>query len=77
MNNHERDRSRFGQPAPRASNSDAEKSPAIGGAAEARRRIGRGLRLLYAGVLNQPLPERLTRLVDVLAAQDRSTEGPR
>ena len=77
MSDHERDQSQIGQPAPHASGSDAETSPASGGAAEARRRIGRDLRLLYAGVLNQPLPERLTRLVDELAAQDRSTEGSR
>ncbi|GLS45599.1 NepR family anti-sigma factor [Methylobacterium brachythecii] len=77
MSDHERDQFQIGRAAPRASGPNAERSPASGVAAEARRRIGRDLRLLYAGVLNQPLPERLTRLVDELAAQDRSTEGTR
>jgi len=37
---------------------------------EARRRIGRNLRLLYADVLNQPLPDRFTALLDSLSSSD-------
>ncbi len=40
---------------------------------EARRRIGRNLRLLYAEVLNQPLPDRFDALLADLVA--RSTTG--
>lgn len=36
---------------------------------EARRRIGRNLRLLYAEVLNQPLPDRFDALLSELAAR--------
>ncbi len=46
----------------------------------ARRRLGRNLRLLYAGVLNQPLPERFTRLLDELGERtgtDTDREGSR
>jgi hypothetical protein len=35
----------------------------------ARARIGRGLRLLYAEALTQPVPERLERLVSQLGAE--------
>lgn len=36
--------------------------------AEARRRIGLSLRVLYAGLLTQPIPERLEALVAAFAA---------
>ena len=36
--------------------------------AEARQRLGRNLRLLYTSVLDAPLPERFTRLLDDLSA---------
>ena len=39
---------------------------------EARRRIGRDLRLLYADVLNQPLPDRFAALLDGLSSQSDS-----
>ncbi|MGU3361259.1 NepR family anti-sigma factor [Methylobacterium sp. M6A4_1b] len=42
--------------------------------AEARRRIGRNLRLLYAEVLNQPLPGRFDALLADLAASN-TTRG--
>ncbi len=42
----------------------------------ARARIGRGLRLLYAEALSQPVPERLERLVAQFGA-DSSEEPPR
>lgn len=42
------------------------RSPRID--AEARRRIGRNLRVLYADILNQPLPERFEALLAALAA---------
>jgi hypothetical protein len=42
---------------------------------DARRRIGRDLRLLYGSVLDQPLPERFTRLIDELAADSGSRKG--
>jgi hypothetical protein len=52
----------------------AQDSPAEAGTrrsapldAETRGRIGRNLRLLYAPVLEQPLPERFSRLLDTLA----------
>lgn len=35
---------------------------------ESRRRLGQNLRLFYASVLEQPLPERFTRLLDDLSA---------
>jgi hypothetical protein len=41
---------------------------------EARRRIGRNLRLLYADVLNQPLPDRFTALLDSLSSPSDSRE---
>ncbi|KQP76999.1 hypothetical protein ASF41_04440 [Methylobacterium sp. Leaf111] len=41
---------------------------------EARRRIGRNLRLLYAEVLNQPLPDRFDALLADLAARS-TTRG--
>lgn len=75
MSDRERNQSEIEHSKLRASEVGAERAPVAGVAAEAQRRIGRDLRLLYAGVLNQPLPERLTRLVDELAAQDRSKEG--
>ncbi|GJD44488.1 hypothetical protein AFCDBAGC_2355 [Methylobacterium cerastii] len=37
--------------------------------AETRRRIGRSLRVLYAGLLAQPIPERFEALVAELAAR--------
>ena len=37
--------------------------------AETRRRIGRSLRVLYAGLLAQPIPERFETLVAQLAAR--------
>ncbi len=40
----------------------------------ARARIGRGLRLLYAEALTQPVPERLERLVARLG--DAGSDGP-
>ncbi|GJE54914.1 MULTISPECIES: NepR family anti-sigma factor [Methylobacterium] len=43
--------------------------------ADDRRRIGRNLRLLYGSVLDQPLPERFTRLIDELAAASKNSEG--
>ncbi|MCJ2081009.1 NepR family anti-sigma factor [Methylobacterium sp. J-090] len=61
---------------PRASREPA--SPRLGKDAapplgrEARRRIGRDLRLLYADVLNQPLPDRFTALLDGLSSQSDS-----
>ena len=49
-------------------------APAQGRIEEAaRRRLGHNLRLLYASVLAQPLPERFTRLLDELAAQNTTT----
>ncbi|WP_457105881.1 NepR family anti-sigma factor [Methylobacterium sp. P5_C11] len=42
----------------------------------ARDRIGRGLRLHYAGVLAQPIPDRLRTLLDDLAARS-DTEASR
>ncbi|WP_244473650.1 MULTISPECIES: NepR family anti-sigma factor [unclassified Methylobacterium] len=39
---------------------------------EARRRIGRNLRLLYGDVLHQPLPDRFTALLDSLSSQSDS-----
>lgn len=41
---------------------------------ESRRRIGRNLRLLYADVLNQPLPDRFTALLDSLSSPSDSRE---
>lgn len=41
----------------------------------ARRRIGQNLRLLYASVLSQPLPERFTRLLDELSATPPTQDG--
>ncbi len=40
-----------------------------------RRRIGRDLRLLYRSVLDLPLPERLTQLLDQLTAHDGNAKG--
>ncbi|MCJ2037026.1 NepR family anti-sigma factor [Methylobacterium sp. J-068] len=45
---------------------------AAGMSPEARRRIGRNLRLLYAEVLNQPLPERFGALLADLAARSET-----
>ncbi|GJD74784.1 NepR family anti-sigma factor [Methylobacterium goesingense] len=44
-------------------------SEPVGMPLEARRRIGRNLRLLYAEVLNQPLPDRFDALLTELAAR--------
>ena len=44
-------------------------SEPVGIPLEARRRIGRNLRLLYAEVLNQPLPDRFDALLTELAAR--------
>jgi len=41
---------------------------------ESRRRIGRNLRLLYADILNQPLPDRFTALLDSLSSSSDSRE---
>ena len=41
---------------------------------EARRRIGRNLRLLYADVLHQPLPDRFAILLDSLSSPSDSRE---
>jgi len=49
-----------------------EPAPPLG--REARRRIGRNLRLLYADVLHQPLPDRFTALLDGLSSQS-DTQG--
>lgn len=43
---------------------------------EARRRIGRNLRLLYADILDQPLPDRFTALLDTLSSSTDSPEVP-
>lgn len=65
--------------APRAA-AVAEKAVARPGRAsppldrESRRRIGRNLRLLYADVLNQPLPDRFTALLDGLSSPSDSRE---
>lgn len=48
------------------------KDPAPPLGREARRRIGRDLRLLYADVLNQPLPDRFAALLDGLSSQSDS-----
>ncbi len=54
----------------------ATAGSSTGGIGDAgRRRIGRNLRLLYGGVLDQPLPERFTRLIDELAAASQNREG--
>ena len=42
----------------------------------ARDRIGRGLRLHYAGVLAQPIPDRLRTLLDDLAARSDTEASP-
>lgn len=47
-----------------------EPAPPLG--REARRRIGRNLRLLYGDVLHQPLPDRFTALLDSLSSQSDS-----
>jgi hypothetical protein len=47
-------------------NAAVRRSRAIDAAARAR--IGRGLRLHYAGILAQPIPDRLRTLLDDLAA---------
>lgn len=46
------------------------RDEAAGLAREARARIGRNLRLLYAEVLDQPLPERFDTLLAELAARN-------
>ena len=46
------------------------RDAAAGLAREARARIGRNLRLLYAEVLDQPLPERFDTLLAELAARN-------
>ncbi|GJD96868.1 NepR family anti-sigma factor [Methylobacterium iners] len=43
--------------------------------AETRARLGRNLRLLYAPVLEQPLPERFSRLLDTLAGTGEGESG--
>ncbi|GJE29378.1 NepR family anti-sigma factor [Methylobacterium organophilum] len=43
--------------------------------AAARRRIGRALRALYGGLLDEPLPERFTALIAALPAAPTSKEG--
>jgi hypothetical protein len=58
-----------GAPSPSPRGRDGEAGMTV----EARRRIGRNLRLLYAEVLNQPLPDRFDALLADLAA--RSTTG--
>lgn len=63
-----------------AAGSDASAAAAHGPARNrideaARRRLGRDLRLLYASVLNQPLPDRFMRLVEELDAESRNKEG--
>ena len=52
-----------------------EREPPVGITREARRRIGRNLRLLYDEVLNQPLPDRFDALLADLAARTE-TGGP-
>ena len=47
----------------------ADETVASGLDAETRRRIGRSLRVLYAGLLAQPIPERFETLVAQLAAR--------
>lgn len=42
----------------------------------ARDRIGRGLRLHYAGVLAQPIPDRLRTLLNDLAARSDTEASP-
>ena len=44
--------------------------------AAARDRIGRGLRLHYAGVLAQPIPDRLRTLLDDLTARADTEAQP-
>ncbi|SDA15784.1 hypothetical protein SAMN02799622_01397 [Methylobacterium sp. UNC378MF] len=53
-------------PAPRPARPDRRPGRTIDDAA--RDRIGRGLRLHYAGVLALPIPDRLRTLLDDLAA---------
>ncbi|WP_430912562.1 NepR family anti-sigma factor [Methylobacterium sp. sgz302541] len=45
--------------------------------ADARRRIGQGLRLHYASLVAQPLPERFTALLAELAASAKPEEPSR
>ncbi|GEP00445.1 NepR family anti-sigma factor [Methylobacterium haplocladii] len=75
MTDDRRDRQGAPPPAPSASGSGAGGSSADGIGADDRRRIGRNLRLLYGSVLDQPLPERFTRLIDELAAASKNSEG--
>lgn len=44
------------------------------GGEEARRRIGRNLRLLYAEILTEPLPERFETLLADLRARGESSK---
>lgn len=49
-------------------------APPAGIDSEARRRIGRNLRTLYAGVLDLPLPDRFESLLAELSGQPASRE---
>lgn len=64
------------QAAPQAAPDTPVPDPARAGIdAVARRRLGLNLRLFYAGVLNEPLPERFTQLLTELSRNSSRKEG--